>query len=72
VVAVVPTSLLSFLVKVFAIFYPNAIANAAASSSVATRDPAIFMLPVAVTLPDITLPVTLAKPVIYTPVLAHV
>jgi hypothetical protein len=46
-----------FRVKVFAICYPNAIANAAASSMVATVAPAIFIEVVAVILLALILPV---------------
>jgi hypothetical protein len=45
-------------VKVFAICYPKAIANAAASSMVATVAPAIFIEVVAVILLAVILPVT--------------
>jgi hypothetical protein len=56
--------LLSFLVKVFAIFYPNAIANAVASATVAANCPAIFMLPEAAMFPPEILPVVVIFAVI--------
>jgi hypothetical protein len=62
ILGLVPTFCEVFRVKVFAICYPNAIANAAASSTVATVAPAIFIEVVALILLAVMLPVATMLP----------
>ena len=48
---VIPTFAFVFNLKVFAIFYPNAIARAVISPAVAAGFPAIFSVPVILAVP---------------------